>query len=104
MNGETRMTVTMTDINGHSMRVHLPAEVWRGNVEIGTGVWLRAVYVGPQSGRVIVETYSQWVTRNGCCEGTRYHEADADERATLARRDRKIAAAIDATHPPATID
>ena len=55
-------------------------------VEYGTGVWLRRVLLMPRSKRVLVRTFSQWVQRDGTQTGHRWHVADAEEIAHLARK------------------
>ena len=95
-----RHTVTITlDSCGEETRerITLPPAALRTNTEIGTGCWLRAIYVGPKSKRVIVETFSQWVRspNDGRQIGTRFHEADADEIAKLAAEYPEISEKLD---------
>jgi hypothetical protein len=92
------MKKTITNLNGETERVSLPRPIWEGARNHGTGISLCAVFVGPRTGRVIVETNSIWEDRGnpGCCVGYRYHEADDEECAQLAAMDEDVGAAIDA--------
>ena len=70
-------TTTVTAINtetGRRSRVALPAPHWTGRVELGTGHWLRALYVGPRSGRRFALVFSQWADSYG----DRYRELNTD--------------------------
>jgi hypothetical protein len=78
------MIKTVTTLDGGVERLNLPAAVWTGNDEIGTGLYRQAIYIGVKSHRVIVQTDSRWETHGGGCAGVTYHEADREERAELA--------------------
>ena len=93
-------TVTVDMGDGSVARLSIGAPVWSGRTEIATGVWRTAVYIGKVSGRVVVETDSAWVTHTGERTGTRYHLADADERARLAALSDALGTAIDRVEPP----
>jgi hypothetical protein len=90
------MKATVTMLDGTTQRITLPKVAWTGRDEIGTGMFREAVYIGTKSKRVVVQTYSQWEDRHthGCI-GTEYHEADEDEKATLAGEYDEIAEILD---------
>ena len=71
----TTTTVTIVDAEtGRRSRVTLPSPHWDGRVEISTGYWLDALYVGPRSGRKFARIHSQWVGSYG----SSYCELDTD--------------------------
>jgi hypothetical protein len=89
--GSTNRWITLEDVDGTRRRYNL-ASMRRLGIRIpegayDTGVILQEVYLQPRSRRVILETYSIWEDRRThCCEGTRYHLADADTIGQLAAR------------------
>jgi hypothetical protein len=77
------MKKTINTYNG-TIRINLPKPCWKGWEEIGTGIFLTAVFYGRESKRLVVETDSIWENRNThCCEGTAYRLIeDTDEKNT----------------------
>lgn len=77
-------------------RMSLPAPIWEGSDNMGTGITLKAVYVSPRAKRCVIETYSIWASRNGTCVGTRYELIeDAHRLARLADANYKVAEALE---------
>ena len=75
------------EISGEAHRYNLGSMllIWEGNLNVGTGIFRKAIYLMPRAKTVIVETYSVWEDpRTHGCEGTSYHIADQDEIALLA--------------------
>ena len=95
------MNVTLTD----GRRITLPPQVEDCRTETGTGTWIYGIHIGPKSGCVIVETYSQWQRGDsGCPVGPQYHEAAREECARLADLYPSLAEKLDEIHPPERID
>jgi hypothetical protein len=92
--------VTVEMLDGTAKRMSLPKPCWTGRDEIGTGVYREAIYIGPRSKRVVVETDSRWDNGHGVSVGTRYHEADPNEIAQLAAAYKEVAEIIDVQHVP----
>ena len=83
-------TVTVgVDVYGDEvMRIRLPEPYWAEDkpkhyTEIGTGVWLTAIYAGRK--RAIIRTHSIWTTRDGGIVGTEYRLATADDLRMIER-------------------
>ena len=64
------MAKIVSEINGLTSYVSLPTPLWRDRrgVQIGTGLWLRALWATPRSKRYFAETYSIW--EDTCAPGT----------------------------------
>lgn len=62
-------TKTITNLNGDSERVSLPAPHFtaspRGRENLSTGIWLTGLYSGPRTGRKFARTYSIWQSKTG---------------------------------------
>jgi len=66
------MSVKLELDNGDYRWVSLPKAYWAGKEELSPGVHMIALYRGERSGRMVIETYSQWVLRGHCAVGTEY--------------------------------
>ncbi len=84
----------------------LPRPVWAGCIEYGTGISLRAIYVGARSCRVVIETHSIWDDSRGGSIGSELRELNPDDGARLLRRVGRddVADAIERAHPPMLLD
>lgn len=67
----------VTNLRGESEYVALPAPHWTGDRKAGTGIRIRALYVGPRTGRRFGEYYSVWTTGTGGIVGTTWTELDS---------------------------
>jgi hypothetical protein len=85
MSTNRRETVTLTNLRGISERVTLPAPHWEGKRSRGAGVWTRALYVGPRTGRMFLRADSIWDRGDGITEGTVYRELDPAGYLEIAR-------------------
>jgi hypothetical protein len=89
-------TVTVED-GDNDMRITLPEPVWSGSEKIDTGVFRKAIYVGPRSKRCVVRYYSIWEDRltHGCV-GTYYKLiTDQNELNRLAGEYAEVGAALE---------
>lgn len=89
-------SVTAITSTGESIRITLPPAAWTGSDSCGTGITREAVYVGPRSKRVVVETYSIWDDGKGGHQGTAYMLIEDDETlAFLAGEYQEVADALE---------
>jgi len=92
------MTATVTMLDGTVRRLSLPKPAWTGRREISTGIFRTAIYIGPRTRRVVMQTDNIWENRHThACEGIGYHELPAEAIAVLAGKLPELAARLDAT-------
>ena len=81
--------VTITNLDGESERVTLPAPFWSHPVSgpaHSTGVWITALYLGPRTGRMFRRSHSAWDRGDGAQIGTTYRELTLPEFLTCCDR------------------
>ena len=91
-------TVTIkNEYDQSSSRITLPAPIWVGREEVGAGNFCTAIYVGPRSKRVVIESDSIWENpRTHGCYGTSYRIVeDPDVLARLAGNYRAVGEALE---------
>ena len=91
-------TVTVkNDYDQTETRITLPEPVWEGREEVSAGNFRTAIYVGPRSNRVVIESDSIWENpRTHGCYGASYRIVnDPDELAILAGNYRAVAEALE---------
>lgn len=74
------MTVTTLNLHGENQRISLPRAHWTGKHELSAGVWIKALFSGPKTGRRFAEYLSIWEIRNtGTTRGQYFEELDESE-------------------------
>jgi hypothetical protein len=71
---------------GQTVRVRLPKPFWEGKHETTAGMFITALYWGPQTNRCVVERHSIWQSRNGGCEGRSHALTVPADFAQIAER------------------
>lgn len=85
------MNATVYMTNGTTCRLKLPDPIWTGRLETGTGRGIINVFIGQESKRVIVESYSQWQGEKSSC----LTEYSKDELPYLAEQIPELESIID---------
>lgn len=80
------MKRTIDMIDGTTRRLSLPTGITIDDKQFATGMTLESVFVGPRSGRVVIQTYSVWDDGTGRCRGRAWRELDAREIRWVAAR------------------
>jgi hypothetical protein len=71
------MKAEVKNVYGDYVLMSLPAPLWEGKAQIGTGVWLTGLYRGPRTGRTVARYMSSWVdSKTGLIEGESFAMCD----------------------------
>ena len=94
------MIRTVNMLDGSNKRIKLKNPIWSGNRPISPGIWLRDIFVGKKSKRVVVCTNSIWensLTHNVC--GVSYDEVSEDTVYSMCKWCNELAEVVDSTQP-----
>lgn len=84
------MKATVEMLNGEKRRLTLPEPVWEGNQSNGLGCYIKGLYIGRRTHRVVMKVYSIW--SNGLeVEGEKFLECNENQIADFCNEFKEFA-------------